>query len=696
MIEVQLLGGASLRSGGEVITGPPAQRHRVALLTLVVSAWPQPLSRDRALALLWPERDTAAGRRLLNLAVHVLRSTLGEASIVSVGDGLVFEPTRVRCDLHDLKAAIAADDPEAIVDLWGGPLLDGFHLPESTEFGAFLDAQRDTLLHGYRDALLAVAEHRAGDGDLHGRVAAWRRLVAVEPYSSAHVRGLMSALDAAGDRAAAIRAAAEHAQRLRTDLELGADPDVVAYADRLRRLPGERRPSVAVLPFVDLGGDDEDHFADGMTEEVIAHLAKLGTLRVIARSSVLPFKDRTEPIASVARRLGVTTVLDGTVRRAGNRVRVVASLVDVEGDHPLWAESYDRETTDLFAIQADLALRIAHALEAELSTDLRRRIVRKPTADLEAYRNYLQGRRWRTKYTPDALARAVTCFERALERDPGFAHAWMELAIAFVELAEQGATDPVPLCARAMAAADEAIRLDPELGDAHAVKGYLKMVREFDWPGAEEAMRRALELNPNGADIYDLYGRFCGCLERYDEAIALLQRGQELDPLTHRVDLATVYLRAGRFAEALPRAREAAETDPENARAQATLGWAFLSSGFDAEGFARLESALAVSDRDTLWLGQYGQALGLRGRHEEAREVLAELEDRSRATFVSPYHLAYVYAGLGELDRAFDLLEEAAESRSGTPYSLRGSFLFKPLHGHPRWPALLARINLEP
>ena len=697
MIEVQLLGGASLRSGGEVITGPPAQRHRVALLTLLVSAWPQPVARDKAMALLWPERDTVAGRRLLNLAVHVLRSTLGEQAIRSAGDGLFFDPSGARCDLHDLKAAIAAKDAEGIARHWTGPLLDGFHLPESPEFGSWLAARRDALLHAYREALLAVAEGQARDGQVHAQVATWRRLVAAEPYSAAHVRGRMRALDASGDRGAAIRAAGEYARRLREDLELDPDPEVAAFADRLRRLPAERRPSVAVLPFVAFGGaEDDEAFADGMTEEVIAHLAKLGTLRVIARNSVLPFRDRSEPLPVVARRLGVVTVLDGSVRRAGSRVRVVASLVDTEAGHPLWAESYDRELDDVFAIQADLALRIAQALEAELSPEVRRRIARSPTTDLDAYRDYLQGRRWRTKYTSEGLQRAVACFERALERDPAFAHAWAELAIALIELAEQGATDPVPLSGRAMAAAEEALRSDPELGDAYAVKGYLKMVRDFDWTGAEEALRRALELNPNSADTYDLYGRFCGCLERYDEAIALLQRGQELDPLTHRVDLATMYLRAGRFAEALPRAGEAAETDPGNARAQATLGWALFLSGLQAEGLTRLEAALAVSNRDTLWLGQYGQALALAGRTADARAVLGELAERSRGSFVSPYHVAYVHAGLGESDRAFDLLEEAAGSRSGTPYSLKGSFLFRALRPHPRWAGLLTRINLSP
>lgn len=697
MIEVQLLGGACLRSDGEVLAGPPAQRHRIALLTLLAASWPQPLTRDRALALLWPERDTAGGRRLLNLAVHVLRSTLGEQAIVSAGDGLVFEPSGVRCDLCDLRAAVMADDPDGIVRCYAGPLLDGFHLPESAEFDIWLAAQRDELSRAYQRALLSVAERQAREGDVHGRGATCRRLVAADPHSSVHVRELMRALDAAGDRAGAIQAAADHAQRLRADLDLEPAPDVVAFAERLRRMPAEHRPSVAVLPFIALNASAEDEFfTDGMTEDVIAHLSKVRTLKVIARNSVMPFRSRAEPLSAIARTLGVGTVLDGTVRRVGDRVRIVAALVDVETDQQLWTETYDRELTDIFAIQADVALQIARALESELSSDERQRITRKPTDDLEAYRHYLQGRRWRTKYTSEAIKKAVECFTRALEHDPSFAEAHADIAIAYIELAEQGATDPVAVSAKAAEAAEEALRLDPHLGDAHGVMGYLKMVREFDWVAAEEGLRRALELNPNSADAYDLYGRFCGSLERYDEGIALLQRGQELDPLAHRVDLATMYLRAGRLGEALPRAEEAAETDPTSPRAQATLGWAYLLSGREADGLARLERAVAISGSASIWLSQLGQALATAGRGEEARAILAALEERARTGFVSPYHLAYVHTGLGELDRALDLLERAMAARSGTTYSIKGSFLFRALHGHPRWRVLLARMNLEP
>src|SRR5689334_12248084 len=200
MITAQLLGGASLRSGDALLNGPPTQRHRIALLTLIVAAWPQPLSRDRAMALLWPERDLANARRLLNLAVHVLRTALGDDAIVSAGEGLLWNPAHVWCDLHELRAAIAADAAERVTRLYGGPLLDGFHLPESVEFGYWLDERRTELAHAYVGALLVLAKRQEQSGDVHGRIGTCRRLVAADPHSAAYARGLMHALDAAGDR----------------------------------------------------------------------------------------------------------------------------------------------------------------------------------------------------------------------------------------------------------------------------------------------------------------------------------------------------------------------------------------------------------------------------------------------------------------------------------------------------------------
>jgi len=227
MITVQLLGGACLRSGNQPLAGPPAQRHRIALLTLIVAAWPSPLSRDRAMALLWPERDLASARRLLNLAVHVLRGTLGEGAIVSTGDGLVLDASRVSCDLHALNVALAERNHDRTARLYTGPLLDGFHLSDAQEFTYWLDERRRELAHSHVSALLAIAEQQLRAGDLVARVGTCRKLVSADPYSTTHALTLVQALSAMGDHVGARHYAIEHAQRLRADLDVDVDPEIV-------------------------------------------------------------------------------------------------------------------------------------------------------------------------------------------------------------------------------------------------------------------------------------------------------------------------------------------------------------------------------------------------------------------------------------------------------------------------------------
>jgi TolB-like protein/Tfp pilus assembly protein PilF len=683
------------------------QRHRIALLTLIVAAWPQPLSRDRAMAMLWPERDLANARRLLNLAVHVLRSALGEGAIASTGNGLLLNPSHLHCDLQELRTAIAADASERVVRLYTGPLLDGFHLDDSTEFGYWLDERRSELSHAYTGALLALAERQKQSGDVHGRVRTCLRLVAADPHSGVHAQTLMRALDAAGDRAAAIHHASDYAHRLRVELDLEPDPEVIALADQLRGIAPRRQsalhrpastssPSVAVLPFLNLSASpDNEHFADGITEDVITHLSKIRALKVISRTSVMPFKRRQHSLKEIGTRLAATALLDGSVRHSGDRVRIVAKLIDVETDQHLWAETYDRQLTDIFSIQTDVALQIAAALKAELSRDEQTRVRREPTKDIQAYQLFLQGRQWFINYTPEALARAIEYFDRAIARDPTFALACANAAMAYTELAEGGQMAPDVAYLRAAEAAANALRLDPGLGAAHCTMGYLKAVREFDWSGAEQDFKRALELSPSSADTYDLYGRLCSALERYDDAIALQSRARELDPLAHRVDLATTLLRAGRYGQAVAEAVNAVELDPGHERARATLGWAYFLSGRQEEGLAELELAVSVSRGNTLWLGQMGEAYGLAGNAVKAREILGELEERAKNTFVSPYHFVYVYTGVGDVDRALDWLERAVAQRTGPAYGIKGSFLLAPLHAHPRFRALLRRMKLE-
>jgi adenylate cyclase len=452
-------------------------------------------------------------------------------------------------------------------------------------------------------------------------------------------------------------------------------------------------PCIAVIPFLNLSPDPEnEYFADGVTVDVIASLSKIQGLRVISRTSVMPFKKREQSLRQVAAALGATTVVDGSVRRESGRVRIVAELIDVATERHIWAETYDRQLTDIFAIQSDVAFHIAAALRTELSLDEQARIRQSPTGSIVAYELYLRGRHLLIGFTPESLMRAIELFERALEADPTYALAHASIAIAYAELNDGGMVTPAVARPRASAAVAEALRLDPLLSEAHTAAGYIKSLWEFDWPGAEAAFRRAIELSPSNADAYDFYGRLYSALGRFDEAVELVRRAQELDPLAHRTDLANALLRAARYDEAVTAATLAVEREPSHARARATLGWAYMKRGRLAEGLAELERAVELSPDAVQWLAQLGQARAMAGQEDAARSILDQLERRAATAFVSPYHLAFVHTGLGEHDRAIDLLHAALDEGTGSIHGIRGSFLFAPLREHPRFGSLIERL----
>ncbi|HKI96628.1 MAG TPA: protein kinase [Gemmatimonadales bacterium] len=472
---------------------------------------------------------------------------------------------------------------------------------------------------------------------------------------------------------------------------------VDAFVAALSAGPSEPAlPSVAVLPFLSMSADPEnEYFADGITEDVIAHLSKVRALTVISRTSVMPFKRRERSLPEIAATLGATALLDGSVRRAGDRVRIVAQLIDADTDRHLWAETYDRELTDIFAIQTDVALQIAAALKAELSSDEQSRMQKEPTNDLDAYGYYVKGRHAFNEYTTPALEHAADLFRRAIAIDPTFALAYTTLALAYGELAEVGALAPDVAYRDATKIAQRALDLDPTLSDAHVTMAYLKALWEYDWDAAEAGYRRAIELSPSNADAHDLYGRLCAALGRFDQAISLQERARELDPLVHRLDVATTQLRAGRYDLAAEGVRKALEFGKESPRAYATLAWAHILGGTTEEGLTELEQAVTLASDGYQWLAQLGAAYAMTGRTEQAREILQTLEARARESYVSPYHFAYVFTGLGEADRAIDYLEQAVAARAGAVYGIKGSFLFAPLRSHPRFKALLAKINLS-
>jgi serine/threonine protein kinase/tetratricopeptide (TPR) repeat protein len=600
--------------------------------------------------------------------------------------------------LHEGEAMVADFGIALAADAAGGERLTETGLmvgtpeymsPEQAAGERALDARSDVYSLG-----CVLYELLAGEPPHQGATA---RMVIARRFTepAPRVRRRRPAVPQAVEQALVRALAREPGERFAT---------AAAFADALTAPAasagaGEgRTPSVAILPFQSLSADPENEFfADGITEDVIAQLSKIRSLKVISRGSVMGFKKRDRDLREIGTALDVETLLEGSVRRAGDRVRIVAQLVDAATERHVWAETYDRRLTDIFAIQTDVALQIAAALKAELSLGERTRIHREPTADVHAYQLYLQGRHCYTRYTEESIRKGIAYFGEAVAADPGYAMAHVGAALAYAELAAGqggGMVRPDYAYHQGIEAVSTALRLDPDLGEAHAVLGLLRMVHDFDWAGAEAEFKLALELSPGAADVYDHYGWLCGAVERYDEALALVQRAQELDPLTHRADVAATLLRAGRNEEALQAALRAIEFDPEYGRARSTLGWAYLKLGMTDQGVAELEYAVRLAPGHSLYLGQLGEAYGLVGKTEQAREVLRQLEETARERYVSPYHLAYVYTGLGEHEAAVACLERAYEERAGGVYGIKGSFLFTPLRGEPGFRRLLEKMNL--
>jgi serine/threonine-protein kinase len=559
--------------------------------------------------------------------------------------------------------------------------------PEQAAGERTLDARSDVYSLGcvLYELLTGEPPHRATTP--RGVIA--RRFSETPP----HPRRVRPALPTALDEAVARALALDPADRFES---------AVAFADALagRAAPGRaaRLPSVAVLPFQNLSTDPENEFfADGITEDVIAQLSKIRSLRVIGRSSVMRFKGRDQSLREIGLTLDVGTLLEGSVRRAGKRVRIVAQLIDAETDRHRWAETYDRDLTDIFAIQTDVALQIASALEAELTQEERARLRRQPTDDLQAYQLYLQARHCLTRWTKQGLDQAIRHLNEAVRRDPDFAPAHAALAWVYLDMgiAVVGSTPSSEAFERARSAVARALELDPALAQAHAVLGHLRYVCDYDWTGAEAELKRAIELDPNGGEAYDFYGLMLSALERYDEAIEMQRQAHAVDPLAHRMDLVTTYLRAGRYDEALRAVTRVLEVEPELPLAHLTLGWVRMLTGMPAEGIAAMERAVQLASDNTLYLAQLGQAYARAGRLDDARDVLERLEELSRRRYVSPYHMAYVHTGLGDHERALDWLERACEERTGGVFGIKGSFLFAPLRSHPRFQALLRKMNLS-
>jgi serine/threonine protein kinase/tetratricopeptide (TPR) repeat protein len=456
---------------------------------------------------------------------------------------------------------------------------------------------------------------------------------------------------------------------------------------------GER--SIAVLPFANLSPDPEnEYFADGMTDELINALAKVPGLRVVSRTSAFAFKGRQQDVRSIGGQLSVECVLEGSVRRAGRRLRTAVQLVNVADGYQLWSETFDRELEDVFAIQDEISRGIVSALKLRLLGEAPGPFVKSATADFEAYTLYLKGRLLWNRRSEDALRHGLAYFEQALERDPNYALAHVGLADSYVLLCFYTALAPAEGFPRAKAAAETALRLDPTLGEAYPALAYVKMYYEWDWAGALRAFRQAIERNPNYATAHQWLGNCLAILGRFEESLASFQRAVELDPLSpiKNAALGWGHYFARRYPEAIAQQRRALEIDADLSVTHLWYGLSLEQTGAAGKAVERFEDAVRLLGRDPVGLSFLAHGLAVAGRRVEAQMLLDELLEMVSRRYVSGYDLAVVHVGLDRPDEAIAWLERGHAERTHWMALMKVDPRLDPLRSDPRFAKLIARM----
>lgn len=454
--------------------------------------------------------------------------------------------------------------------------------------------------------------------------------------------------------------------------------------------------SIAVLPFANMSPDREnEYFADGITEEILMALSKVRDLHVISRTSVMEYKGTSKNVRQIASELGVGHVLEGSVRRAGDRVRITSQLIDARRDRHLWAESYDRQMDDVFAIQSDVAQRIVDSLEATLTPAERARLEARPTESMEAYEWYLKGRYLIVRRTETPLRAAVEAFRKAVAADPGYAPAWSGLAEALVLLGYYTATPFGEVLPEARRAAERAVSIDPGLGEAHASLAFVAQ-NERSWDEAQREITKAIELAPGYATAYLRYGAELSRLGRYDEAIAVLERARQLDPasLPIRAAPANVYAAAGDLARAETIWREALDLDSEYMPSRRNLAELYEAQDRLDEALAEHEalSRLAPERCAPEFLSRMRSAYAAEGPPGYWRAKVEWLEIHGR-TAGDTLDLATALLRLGREDESLDRLQRLVEKKSPMADQIAWLPQFEPLRSNPRFEALVRRIR---
>jgi TolB-like protein/DNA-binding SARP family transcriptional activator len=766
---LKLLGAASIDASGEPVTGRAAQGYRLALLAILAVARGRPITRDKLIALLWPESPTDRARHQLSDALYIVRGALGEDAVRATGDDLMLNPGAITSDVESFERLLDEGRLEPAVDLYAGPLLDGFHLSDAPEFEHWLDAERARLGQRYAAALESLAEASESRDQFAVAVGWWRRLAARDPYNGRVALHLMRSLEAAGDRAGALQHARIHTALLRQEFDAEPDPDVTAFAERLRVEPPARttlepvatRPahspahrdvrqtaiggapvagkrvarryartaaalllvlavfgayrilgarlaappvarSVGVLPFVNMSPDPANaYFSDGLSEQIIGALSHIASLRVAARTSSFALRDSRLDVRAIGDTLGVAAVLEGSVRKDGNRLRVTAQLIDASTGYHVWSDEYDRELEDVFAVQEEIARAIADALDLRLARGGTATRARRIT-DLEAYDLYLRGLYLRNSLRADGLRQAMEYFDSAIALEPGVALAYAakasivapQIFFGYVRR-EEGVREMRELT-------DRALELDPGLGEAHVALGILRLFFDWDWDGAEQALRRALALNPSDAHAYHHLGNYLSAMGRFREAVGPRERSAALDPLNarSRYSLGMTYALAGDHDRAIVEYRRAQQLDPLHPLAlgrgpQLPFGVAevLLWEGRDAEAVEEYLKIATLRDASPGELDAMRRAFAASGMPGFWRQWL-RMDLRQSGDTPDRLRIALLWAMVGDTAQTVHWLERAYDERNpGLTYLWGYSGTIEKLRSHPRVDSILREMK---
>jgi TolB-like protein/Tfp pilus assembly protein PilF len=570
------------------------------------------------------------------------------------------------------------------------------------EIAAYLGRDATTVQRWEKREAMPVHRHvhdkRGSVYALAGELDAWRQSRRLRPEEEQKDPAAQAPLITEGDHA---RRTTQQARRWLALAALALIALVVgAYTlsrGRAGRADNSKIKSLAVLPLKNLSGDaTQEYLADGMTEALIGRLAGIRDLRVTSDTSVMRFKNPQISVPEIAHKLGVDAIVEGSVIREGNRIRVTAQLIRGATDQYLWSQTYDREMQDALMLESDVAQAIAEKVEVTVTGEERKRLAATRPVSPEVYESYLQGSYALNKsYKRADIDRAMARFQQAIQKDPTFAPAYVGLAIAYSELGSNFVGDP-PDAARQkqIEAAQKAIALDPELAEPHVVLAHAEQIG-WRWAEAEAEYRRALELNPNDADAHKQYAYWLVCQGRTEEALEWGRRARELDPLVvQATDIAILLEESRHYDEAIHELRTVLAAEPNDPVALWDLGIVLVQKGQPADALPVLEKAISVSNRSPgvtgILVGAYARA----GRRSDALSLLAELQKRQEAGYVPASAFVNSYLGLGDYEQVFTWLERAYNEHSNVLQYLKVAPEFDPLRGDPRFVDLLRRVGL--